>query len=97
MTSGLSFDHNTGPRYLILCMPKFTVLNLDIEKSTFLRAYHEVFILRNPSIITSLINCCFQVSRGFKATQNIIYSVALSNGFGLRAFEARCVTNDRCL
>ena len=46
LISGLSFDHNTGPRYLILSLPKFTVLNLGIEKSTFLRAYPEVFILK---------------------------------------------------
>ena len=43
-TSGFNFDHNTGPRYLVLCLPKFTVFNLGIEKSTFLRAYPEVFI-----------------------------------------------------
>ena len=39
LTSILSFDQRTGPKYLMLCLPKFTVLNLGTIKSAFLRAY----------------------------------------------------------
>ena len=41
MTRSLSFfdnlDHKNDPRYLIECLPYFTVLNLGIKKSEFRR------------------------------------------------------------
>ena len=36
LTSLLNFDQRTGPKYRMLCLPKFTVLNLGTTKSAFL-------------------------------------------------------------
>ena len=34
-----NFDHTLGPRYLIVCLPYFTELNLSIVKSDCLKLY----------------------------------------------------------
>ena len=60
MARSLSFfdnlEHKNGPRYLIACLPYFTVLNLGIKKSEFRRVNWLASVCMVPSVAKIILH-----------------------------------------